>query len=108
MDGITPKRDVVTQCPVCGDSFQQDGVGRMRKYCSDACKQRAHRKAHSHPSPRRQYVTVRVEYLDMHIGFALARGEYGAADALRSLARNFGAQLDEDAIRQWRKVYDNA
>ena len=39
-----PKRDTFTTCPVCGEIFKQDGIGRMRKYCSDACKMKAHRR----------------------------------------------------------------
>ena len=32
-----------TVCPSCGDRFAQGGRGRRRRYCSDACRRRAHR-----------------------------------------------------------------
>ena len=54
----TAKRHTISTCPVCGEVFKQDGIGRMRKFCSDACKMRAHRRQadhapdHHHPRSR--------------------------------------------------------
>lgn len=87
-------------CPVCGTTFRQNSIGRTRKYCCDACKARAFRgvpEAH-----RRERNTVRTDYLERRIALALAVGNYGAAEELRTLARHIGAPIDEQLIEAQR------
>lgn len=105
MDTFTAKRDTFTTCPVCGETFRQDGIGRMRKFCSDACKMKAHRRAASGKPARREYNTLRTDYLESHIAFYRAKRDYGAEDALRTLARDVSAPIDETEIEKWRKIY---
>ena len=101
-----------TSCLVCGKTFRQNAIGRTRKYCVDACKAKAHR-THGAPEPRRrEYNTVRTDYLERRIAFALATGSYGAADELRKLAQHIGAPLDERRVDEQRaqiaRAADNA
>lgn len=44
-------------CPVCQSEFPAHG---RRRYCSDACKQKAWRQQHALPSPPRRAVTETV------------------------------------------------
>lgn len=47
----------VSSCPICKARFQRAGTGRPRRFCSDACKARAHRKRQAlerrNPTPER-------------------------------------------------------
>ena len=92
------KRDTFTTCPVCGESFRQDGIGRMRTYCSDACKMKAHRRSEAGKPKRKEVNEVRTDYLEAQIAYYEARQEWAAVDALRNLARHIGAPIDETAI----------
>ena len=104
----TAKRNTVSTCPICGEVFRQDGIGRMRKFCSDACKQKAHRRA-AQPAPaaprRREICEVRTEYIEQSIALAEARRDYGAVDTMRSLARHIGAPIDAAQINHWRRIF---
>ena len=92
---MTAKRDTYSVCPVCGQGFNQDGIGRLRKFCSDVCRQKAHRKA---TAKRREYNTVRTDTLESHVATCVAKHDYDGARALRQLAKAIGAPLDEAAI----------
>ncbi|MET9966657.1 MerR family transcriptional regulator [Streptomyces sp. NPDC006356] len=49
------RRDERRPCPVCGKAVPGSGTGRPRTYCSNACRQRAHRARRrlTRTSPRR-------------------------------------------------------
>ena len=99
---MTHKRDTFDVCPVCDKHFLQDGIGRNRVYCSDACRQKAHRQATAKPNKRREHFTVRLDYIESQIALYEATGNYGAVDAMRTLARRIGAQLDESNVAERR------
>ena len=98
------KRDTFTTCPVCGEVFRQDGVGRMRSYCSDACKMKAHRRQEAGKPKRKEVNEVRTGYLEAQIAHHEARQEWAAVDALRNLARHIGAPIDEDQVKHWLEI----
>lgn len=47
----THKRDTYSNCETCYASIRQDAIGRQRRFCCAACRQRAYR--------QRQNVTIR-------------------------------------------------
>ena len=95
---IRAKRNTYSTCPVCGESFRQDGIGRMRTYCSDACKMKAHRRQEAGKPKRKEVCEVRTDHLEAQIAYYEARQEWAAVDALRNLARHISAPIDEIAI----------
>ncbi|MFN8493999.1 MAG: hypothetical protein U0350_40750 [Caldilineaceae bacterium] len=102
---IQPKRDVLTTCP-CGRTFHQDGIGRMRVYCSAACKQRAHRKKHASPKrTRRQTYTVRRSTFERVAGLYAAKGQYDGVAAIEYLASQLWMDLDQARIENYRKQF---
>ncbi len=56
---------------------------------------------------RKMMNTVRTDYLESEIGFYMARRDHVTADALRKLARDVGAPIDEGAITQRRQLVEN-
>ena len=40
---VNPPEEPTYKCPCCGKTFVQQETGRKRRYCSNACKQRAYR-----------------------------------------------------------------
>ena len=108
MQAITyqqPKRDTFSICPVCGENFRQDGIGRMRKFCSDACKMKAHRRVITRQPVRKEINQIRTDYLEKEIGFAQARHDSTAEDTLRMIAREVSAPIEQAKIDYWRDVY---
>jgi len=101
----TAKRDTFSTCPTCGESFRQDGIGRMRTYCSDACKMKAHRRKVANKPPRKELNIIRTDYLEQQIGFYEARRDYSAVDAVRAIAREAFAPIDEANVAKWRELY---
>ena len=102
---LIAKRDTFTTCPSCGESFRQDGIGRYRTYCSDACKMKAHRRQITGKSKRKEQCTIRTDYLEKEIGFYSARKDYSAEEALRGVAREVSAPIEESKIDDWRQIY---
>ena len=100
-----PKRDTHTTCPVCGEIFQQDGIGRMRKFCSDACKMKAHRRVITRQPVRKEINQIRTDYLEKEIGYAQARQDYAAEETLRMVAREVSAPIEPEKIAYWRDIY---
>ena len=100
---MTHKRDMHSTCPVCGAPIRQDGIGRMRTYCSDTCRVKGNRRKHS--TRRKEINEVRTDYLEMQIGFYQAQYQYDAVAALRSLAREISAPIDAERIAHWKAVY---
>ncbi|PWV81368.1 TetR family transcriptional regulator [Nocardia neocaledoniensis] len=52
----TPRRDespAVPTCPVCAGPVRRSGTGRPARYCSPACRQKAHRRRHPAPTADR-------------------------------------------------------
>ncbi|UGT56878.1 TetR/AcrR family transcriptional regulator [Nocardia asteroides] len=52
----TPRRDespAVPTCPVCAGPVRRSGTGRPARYCSPACRQKAHRRRHLAPTADR-------------------------------------------------------
>jgi len=95
------KRKTVSRCVVCGHSIQQDGIGRMRQYCSDACKQEAYRRRRR---PAQVYsAEVSHTYLEEKIGRYQAELDFGAATALRELAAAHKITVREDRIAYWQE-----
>jgi predicted nucleic acid-binding Zn ribbon protein len=94
----TAKRDTLSTCLHCGHPIQQDGIGRTRQYCSDACKTAACRQRRRRQH-RQNYAEVSAVYLAEKIGELQAENEYPAGDALRRLASDHGVQLDEALIQ---------
>jgi hypothetical protein len=105
MKDATAKRDTWTTCPVCGEVFRQDGIGRMRKFCSDACKQKAHRRTIARNPVRKELNTVRTDYLEQQIAFYEARRDFVTVDAMRGLARHVSAPISEKNVTYWREVF---
>ena len=102
----TAKRHTISTCPVCGEVFKQDGIGRMRKFCSDACKMRAHRRQANSTTPHRKEINeVRTDYLEQQIAYYEARRDYGAIDATRGIARHVSAPIDEEKVSYWRGIF---
>ena len=101
---IQAKRNTYSTCPVCGESFRQDGIGRMRTYCSDACKMKAHRRHEAGKPKRKEVNEVRTGYLEAQIAHHEARQEWAAVDALRNLARHIDAPIDEDQVKHWLEI----
>ncbi len=99
------KRDTFSICPICDKRFKQDGIGRNRTYCSDACRQKAHRQATAKPSKRKELYTVRLDYLESQIALYEATGNYGAVDAMRALARRIGAPIDAGNVADRRAMF---
>lgn len=91
---MTHKRNTFSICPICDKRFVQDGIGRNRIYCSDSCRQKAHRRATAKPAQRKEIYEVRLDYIEAQIALYEATGNYGAADAMRALARRIGAPID--------------
>lgn len=60
---------------------------------------------------KRQYNTVRTDYLEQQLAHYRARRDYGAFDALESLARDVGAPIDrewiEDTAAKRKALYDH-
>ena len=92
---MTAKRDMQSICPVCGQPFRQDGNGRMRQYCTDACKTAACRQRKRSAC---RATVVDASYLDDKIGQLTALGEHTAAETLRQLAADYHMVLDEKRI----------
>ena len=90
-----PKCETYSTCSVCGHGFMQDGVGRQRTHCSDACKQAAYRQRRRSAA---RAAMVDASYLDDKIGWLTALGEHTAAETLRQLAADFRMVLDEKRI----------
>ncbi len=40
---VNEKRKAASKCAVCGQPIQQDDFSKIRRYCSNACKQKAYR-----------------------------------------------------------------
>ncbi|MFN8495686.1 MAG: hypothetical protein U0350_49295 [Caldilineaceae bacterium] len=100
------KRDMISTCPTCEQAFQQDGIGRMRVYCSDACKQKAHRKKHASPKrTRRQVYTVRRSTFERVAGLYAAKGAYDGVTAIEYLASQLWMELDQTSIESYRKQF---
>ena len=99
------KRNQFTICPVCGETFRQDGIGRYRTYCTDACRMKAHRRKVAHKPARKELNTIRTDYLEQQIGYHEARCEYAAVDALRGVAREVSAPIDSARVAYWRDIY---
>ena len=102
---IRAKRDTFTTCPVCGDVFRQDGIGRMRTYCSDACKMKAHRRKATGKLQRKELNTVRTDYLEQQIALYEAMKRYDAVDAMRAVAREVSAPISEERIAELRTMF---
>ena len=100
-----PKRDTFSICPVCGENFRQDGIGRMRKFCSDACKMKAHRRVIARQPVRKEINQIRTDYLEKEIGYAQARQDYAAEETLRMVAREVSAPIEPEKIAYWRDIY---
>ena len=94
---MTAKRNTTSTCPHCGKSFRQDGIGRTRLFCSDACKTAAHRAAQRQHRAT-HYAEVSAHYLAGEIGTYEGSGDYAGADALRRLAAHHRLTLDEARI----------
>lgn len=103
---MTHKRDMHSTCPVCGAPIRQDGIGRMRTYCSDTCRVKGNRRKHS--TRRREVCEVRTEYIEMQIAFYQAHYNSGAVSALRLLAMEVGAPIDDERIATWKRIYSQA
>ena len=99
------KRNQFTVCPVCGETFRQDGIGRYRTYCTDACRMKAHRRKVAHRPTRKELNTIRTDYLESKIAFAQAKGDYAAEETLRMVARHVSAPIDAEKIAHWRDIY---
>ncbi len=103
---MPPKRDTFSNCARCGASFQQSGIGRMRRFCSDACKQASHRKQGSTPrQSRRTSVKIDLRTMERVAGFFLARGDYSGQEAISHLASQVFVELDANSIESYRKHY---
>lgn len=100
-----PKRDTFSTCPVCGEIFQQDGIGRTRKYCSDACKMKAHRRVIARKPVRKELNTIRTDYLEKQIGYAQAKSDYAAEETLIMVAREVSAPIEQEKIAYWRDIF---
>lgn len=85
-----------TPCEVCGELIPQAPTGRLKRYCSAACKQEAYRKRRKPPLAREALVSG--YYLERQIGMHESNCEFAAAEALRQLAAEFKIALYEDAI----------
>jgi predicted nucleic acid-binding Zn ribbon protein len=92
---MTAKRDTTSTCPHCGQAFKQDGIGRTRLFCSDACKTAACRQRKRSAA---RTALVDASYLDDKIGQLTALGEHTAAETLRQLAADFHMVLDAKRI----------
>jgi len=92
-------------CEVCGELIPQAPTGRVKRYCSAACKQEAYRKRRKPPLAREALVSG--YYLERQIGMHQSAGEYAAADALRQLAAEFKIALHEDAITRAYQYYED-
>lgn len=104
--------DTMKTCPICHEPVAQDGIGRRRLYCSDACKQTAYRSRHQHKHParqknRREYNTVRTDKLENRIAFYEAQQRYIEAEAIRWLASEISAPISDDEIRRAVAMYRN-
>ena len=103
---IQQKRDMIGTCAKCGASFQQSGIGRMRRFCGDACKQASHRKQHGSPRRRRSTrIVFDISTLHRVAGFFIAQGRYDGAAAIEHLARQVFVDLDATAIENYAKQY---
>ena len=100
------KRDVFSNCVRCGASFQQSGIGRMRRYCSDACKMKTHRNpTHTPRQSRRSTIKFDLATLHRVAGFFAAQGRYDGQAAIEHLARQLFVELDANAIESYRQQY---
>lgn len=103
---MPPKRDLFSSCARCGASFQQSGIGRMRRFCSDACKMASHRSETSTPrQSRRTTVKIELRTMERVAGFFLARGDYSGHEAIMHLASQVFVELDARSIESYRKHY---
>ena len=105
---MPPKRDTFSSCARCGASFQQSGIGRMRRFCSDACKQSAHRKQGAQPrQSRRTSVKIELRTMERVAGFFAAKGDYAGQEAIMHLASQVFVELDARSIESYRKQYQS-
>lgn len=100
----TAKRDTETTCTVCHKTFRQDGIGRMRHYCSDACKQEAYRQRRKPPVTTE--AAVNSHYLEQEIGRYMSEDEFMAAEALRKLAEAHKIAIREDRVTHWYEYHE--
>lgn len=94
----------VVACQVCGQQIAQEQTGRMRRYCSAACKQEAYRQRRQPPVTTEALVSS--HYLEQEIGHYQAMGDYGAAEALRHLAEVHKIALRAERVAHWQVYYE--
>jgi len=85
-----------TNCLVCGEPTPQEPTGRVKHYCSAACKQEAYRQRRRPPVTTEALVSS--TYLEQQIGRYLSEDDFSAAAALRSLAETHKIAIREDRV----------
>lgn len=94
-----------TTCEVCGELIPQEPTGRLKRYCSAACKQEAYRKRRKPALTLEAIVTN--DYLERQIGAHQSAGDMGAAEALRKLADDHKIALSEERIERSYRYYED-